>query len=57
MLGCQELTVMWLLSQYSSQQCGVYTYILAVAIGRVIGEPKIDLYLIFEVYILYQLLF
>jgi hypothetical protein len=22
---------MWLLSQYSSQQCGVYTYILAVA--------------------------
>jgi hypothetical protein len=26
---CQELTVMWLLSQYSSQHCGVYTYILA----------------------------
>jgi hypothetical protein len=22
---------MWLLSQYSSQHCGVYTYILAVA--------------------------
>jgi hypothetical protein len=28
--GCQELTVMWLLSQYSSQHCGVYTYILAL---------------------------
>jgi hypothetical protein len=28
---CQELTVIWLLSQYSSQHCGVYTYILALA--------------------------
>jgi hypothetical protein len=27
---CQELTVMWLLSQYSSQHCDVYTYILAL---------------------------
>jgi hypothetical protein len=26
---CEELTVMWLLSQYCSQHCGVYTYILA----------------------------